>query len=242
MAVTLTTQFYNKAGDVWKSLSKIVFTSPNIDSPNTAGVRSHILPGGGIELGLWYEDSTNMYRMADCQQATVESMDGTMNLSCSGTLSSGTCASGSGTSCFNIANSVSFTTTFGECYSCRLTAWDDATHSTTVNEIIAGDHCRVSAAVQYFTCSSDTLEIDYPSNFNVLLWTSIRSRVYNRILKGDTQYMGTDYYFGDFDMQYRATTNVTGDLLYFKPMLYGIHSGISYGVHDFVIVLHYSYT
>jgi hypothetical protein len=30
--------------------------------------------------------------------------------------------------------------------------------------------------------------------------------------------------------------------LFFKPMLYGLHAGISYGVHDFVIVLHYSYT
>ena len=47
MAVTLTTKFYESGGDTWNDLSKIVFTSPNIDSPNTAGTRSHILPGQG---------------------------------------------------------------------------------------------------------------------------------------------------------------------------------------------------
>ena len=237
MAVTLTTKFYEEqdesspgdweAGE-WHTLAKIVFTSPNIDSPNTAGTRSHILPGGGVELGLWYEDSTYMYRIADCQQVTWEQYT-----HCSGTLVSGTCVSGSGYSCFCQANSVNFETTFGECYDCRLTAWDDATHSTILNEIIAGDHCRASAVAFYYTGS------DFTNPDSV---TEIHSPVYNRILKGDTQYMGTDYYYGDFDMQYRTAANTTGDILIFKPMLYGIHSGISYGVHDFVIVLHYSYT
>ncbi len=169
-----------------------------------------------------------MYRIADCQQVTWEQYT-----HCSGTLVSGTCVSGSGYSCFCQANSVNFETTFGECYDCRLTAWDDATHSTTLNEIIAGDHCRASAVAFYYTGS------DFTNPDSV---TEIHSPVYNRILKGDTQYMGTDYYYGDFDMQYRTAANTTGDILIFKPMLYGIHSGISYGVHDFVIVLHYSYT
>lgn len=225
MAVTLTTKFYDEDGSTWKDLSKIVFTSPNIDSPNTAGTRSHILPGQGT-LGLWYEDITNMYRISDCQQPTVEDYT-----SCSGTIVSGTCASG--TTCFCMANSITFETTFGESYDCRLTAWDDVTHSSTSNEIIAGDHCRVSAVSLYYTGS----DFDNPDSV-----TEVYAPVYNRIFKGDTNYLGTDYFYGDFDMQYRTADNTTGDTLFFKPMLYGLHTGISYGVHDFVIVLHYSYT
>ena len=61
MAVTMTTKFYEEDTPAWHDLSKVVFTSPNIDSPNTAGTRSHILPGQA-DLGLWYEDDSNMYR------------------------------------------------------------------------------------------------------------------------------------------------------------------------------------
>jgi hypothetical protein len=221
---------YSGSGE-WHTLSKIVFTSPNLDSPNTAGTRSHILPGGGVNLGLWYEDVTYMYRMAECQQETWEQYT-----NCSGTLVSGTCVSGSGYSCFCQANSVNFEVTAGECYDCRLTAWDDATHSTTLNEIIAGDHCRVSAAVFYYTGS------DFKNPDSVVQDSIHIAPVYNRILKGNTSYMGMDYYYGDFNMQYRYNVNEHGDFLIFKPMLYGLTSSISYGVHDFVIVLHYSYT
>lgn len=239
MAVTITSEFYEtqdesnpgywEAGE-WHSLSKIVFTSPNMDSPNTAGTRSHIIPGGAINLALWYEDSSYMYRIADCQQITWEQYT-----NCSGTLVSGTCVSGSGYSAFCQANSVNFELTFGDCENCRLTAWDDATHSTTLNEILMGDHCRVSAVALYY--SGD--DFKYPDSV-----TQTHAPVYNRIFKGDVQYMGTDYYYGDFAMSYQGgiDPNNHGDFLFFKPMLYGLHSGISYGVHDFVIVLHYSYT
>ncbi len=238
MAETITTKFYQESveplsGDEtweageWHTLSKVVFTSPNIDSPQTTGSRSHILPGGAVELGLWYEDSTYMYRVADCQQITWEQYT-----NCSGTLVSGTCVSGSGYSCFCMANSVVFEVTEYECYACRLTAWDDATHSTTLNEILMGDHCRVSASALNYIGS----DFKYPDSI-----TEIQAPVYNRIFKGDTQYMGTDYYYGDFPLQHR-TGSTNGDFLFFRPVLYGLHSGISYGVHDFVIVLHYSYT
>ena len=233
MAVTITTKFYEtqdesspgypEAGE-WHSLSKIAFTSPNMDSPNTIGTRSHIIPGGGIELGLWYENSSYMYRIADCQQITW-----TQYTHCSGTLVSGTCASGSGYSCFCQASSINFEVTFGECEDCRLTAWDDATHSTIANEIIAGDHCRVSAAALYYTGS----DFRYPDSITE---NTLISPAYNIVLKGDVQY------YGDFNMQYRFEVDEYGDFLFFRPMLYGLHSGISYGVHDFVIVLHYSYT
>lgn len=238
MGVTIITRFYEEqdesspgdweAGE-WHTLSKVVFTSPNIDSPNTTGTRSHILPGGGINLALWYEDVSYMYRIADCQQVTWEQYT-----NCSGTLVSGTCVSGSGYSCFCQANSINFQLTEGECYDCRLTAWDDVTHSTTLNEIISGDHCRASA----FAFNYEGSDFKNPDAVNV-----VHPPVYNRILKGNVSYMGTDYYYGDFPMNYNAAgTGKTGDYLIFRPMLYGIHSGISYGVHDFVIVLHYSYT
>jgi hypothetical protein len=238
MAVTITTRFYEvqdeaspgypEAGE-WHTVSKIVFTSPNIDSPSTAGIRSHILPGGGIELGLWYEDSSYMYRIADCQQITWEEYT-----NCSGTLVSGTCASGSGYSCFCQANSVNFELTFGECYNCRLTAWDDATHSTIANEIIAADHCRVSVAGYNYTGS----DFKYPDSVELILDPEETPfpPAYNIVLKGDVQY------YGDFNMVYKSDVNIHGDYLFFRPVLYGLHSGISYGVHDFVIVLHYSYT
>ena len=234
MAVTIVTKFYEEqdedtpgdyeAGE-WHTLSKIVFTSPNMDSPNTAGTRSHILPGGGVDLGLWYEDVSYMYRIADCQQITQESYT-----NCSGTLVSGTCVSGSGYSCFCQSNSVNFQLTAGECYSCRLTAWDDATHSTTLNEIILGQHCRVSA----FAFNYEGSDFQNPDAVNV-----VQAPVYNQVLQGNV----SGSYYGDFDMVYRtAGGGKTGDFLIFKPMLCGLHSGISYGVHDFVICLHYSYT
>ncbi len=233
MAVTINSKFYEtqdegspgywQAGE-WQSLSKIVFTSPSMDSPNTAGTRDHIIPGSGQQLALWYEDASYMYRIAECQQITWSQYT-----NCSGTLVSGTCVSGSGYSAFCQANSVNFEITFGSCIDCRLTAWDDATHSTILNEIIAGDHCRVSAVSLYYTGN----DFKYPDSV-----TEVQAPVYNKIFKGDT----SGYYYGDFNMEYRFDIDEHGDFLFFKPMLYGIHSGISYGVHDFVIVLHYSYT
>ena len=201
------------------------------EGPNTVGTRSHILPGGAVELGLWYEDTTNMYRIADCQQITWSHYT-----NCSGTLVSGTCVSGSGYNCFCMANSVTFELTLGECYNCRLTAWDDATHSTTLNEILMGDHCRVSAVAYRYANEGD--DFKYPTSIE-----EVHPPVYNRIFKGNTQFMGTDYYYGDFPLEYQsAGSGYEGEFLIFKPMLYQLHSGISYGVHDFVIVLHYSYT
>jgi hypothetical protein len=65
---------------------------------------------------------------------------------------------------------------------------------------------------------------------------------YNIILKGDTTVSGVDYYYGDFDMIYATpTTGHLGDVLIFRPMLYNITSAVPYGVHNFVITLHYTY-
>jgi hypothetical protein len=66
MAATLTTKFWD--GDSWNDPAKIVFTSPNMDSPNTAGTRSHVLPDL-MDIALWYEDTSNMYRITNNQDA-----------------------------------------------------------------------------------------------------------------------------------------------------------------------------
>ena len=63
MAVTITSKFYETSTPGWHDIVKIVFTSPNLDSPAVVCTRSHILPGQA-DLGLWYESSSNMYRIA----------------------------------------------------------------------------------------------------------------------------------------------------------------------------------
>jgi len=132
---------------------------------------------------------------------------------------------------------VAFKITFGECYDCRLTAWDDVTHSTTLNELIAGDYVRVSTISFYAQDASATASLVDVDK----LWF-IKEPIKNRIFKGNTTVSGINYYYGDFDMRYRYEDGIYGDYLMFQPVLYGLHAGISYGVHDFVLVLHYSYT
>jgi hypothetical protein len=55
MAVSLTT-----------NIDKIVFTSPNMPSPQSQGLRSHIVPSE-IDLGTWYESGGTMTRVAMAQ-------------------------------------------------------------------------------------------------------------------------------------------------------------------------------
>ena len=71
MAATLTTKFWN--GSTFNDPAKIVFTSPNMDSPNTAGTRSHVLPDL-MEIALWYEDTSNMYRITIDQDAPASTL------------------------------------------------------------------------------------------------------------------------------------------------------------------------
>ena len=73
MAVVITSKFYQE--NEWKDISKVVFTSPNMVSPAIAGTRSHILPGEG-DLGMWYEDTSYMYRIEPSQEETEEDFYG----------------------------------------------------------------------------------------------------------------------------------------------------------------------
>jgi hypothetical protein len=162
------------------------------------------------------------------------------NSTSSGTLPSGTefksWGSLSSDIDFTVNDSITFEVTTGEAYNCRLTAWDDVTHSTTVNELLQGDHVRCSA-VAYCSTGEKLVPTESYDPINY-----VYGPVHNRILKGNVSDGGYNYYFGDFDMVYRYQSDIYGDFLIFKPMLYGINSGISYGVHDYVITLHYSYT
>lgn len=135
----------------------------------------------------------------------------------------------------NTHNSVVFEVTNGEAYDCRLTAWDDVTHSSNLNTLFLNDNCRVSALV--FNCNTSK---DTPTENDGVSF--IHPPVLNRVFKGDTVYLGESLYYGDFDMKYRTDSSVYGDFLMFKPMLYGLNASTPYGVHDYVICLHYSYT
>jgi hypothetical protein len=110
------------------------------------------------------------------------------------------------------------------------------TVGTTLNHLITGDYVRVSALA--FRAKGTILAPNFsldPNNY-------IASPIYNRIFKGNTVYNETNYYYGDFSLGARTEPDMIGDYLIFKPMLYNIDDTIPYGIHDHVIVLHYTYT
>jgi len=216
MAVTITTEFYETDTPAWHDLSKIVFTSPNLDSPNTAGTRSHILPGE-LPLATWYEDTSNMYRIFNSQ-----------------TEASGSYPTTSGIDPYT---SVKFELTSGESYDNRLTAWDDVTHSSTDNYLIDNEKVKVSAVAYRYTVGGGTVQ--FPDTV-----VEVHAPQYNIVIKGDTTVSGQgNAYYGDFDMIYATpTTSHIGDVLMFRPMLDGIDGSVPFGVHDFVVTLHYSFT
>lgn len=215
MAVTISTQFYEYDTPAWHDVSKVVFTSPNFTSPNTAGLRSHILPGE-LNLATWYEDTSNMYRIFNYQTESVSSYYPAVDPS--------TTVSG-----FDIRSSVKFEVTANENYDNRITAWDNATHSTTNDFLISTGRVKVSAAAYRYNGDEDN-----PSEVYEIFPPS-----YNTTLSGNSSY------YGDFDMVFSQTdTNgyAHGDVLIFRPWLANIDATVPYGNHDFVITLHYTYT
>lgn len=216
------------------ALSALQFYVYNYNSTPTRNKAAYVFGGNGEAEVMYVSDvhalSLNTY--------LLDVVDSTM----SGTLSSGTEFKSWGTLSsdvdFTVNDSVTFEVTTGEAYNCRLTAWDDVTHSSTLNELIQGDHVRCSALAYCSTGAKLTPTESYPPDpINYVF-----GPIHNRILKGNTTNLGYNYYFGDFDLVYRYQSTIYGDFLVFKPMLYGIDETISYGVHDFIITLHYSYT
>lgn len=235
MAVTITTSFYEYDTPDWHDLSTVVFTSPNLASPATAGTRSHILPGQ-LPLATWYEvTGESMWRIYNRQIASV-----------SGTFypSSNPATTVSG---FDIQNSIVFEVTSGENYDNRLTAWDDVTHSSTSNFLI--DSNRVKASCANYSWSGGTIDnpsvVEYggPVDPGTLEPDNPFDPQYNITLKGNTTVSGIENFYGDWDMIYSLpTSGRQGDYLIVRPWLDNINASVPYGVHDFVITLHYSYT
>jgi len=237
MAVTITTSFYEYDTLDWHDLSVVVFTSPNMVSPQTAGTRSHILPGE-LPLATWYEvTGDNMWRIYNRQAASMESFYPAI------TNVSGTTVSG-----FDIYNSIVFEVTNGENYTNRLTAWDSVTHNSTNNYLL--DTGRVKASCANYSWSGGTE--DNPSNVEYggpvdddppYAPLEPFPPQYNITLKGNTTVSGVEQYYGDWDMILSSeTSGRRGDYLIVRPWLDNINASVPYGVHDFVITLHYSYT
>lgn len=128
-------------------------------------------------------------------------------------------------------NSVIFTVDFGEAYSCRLTAWDDDTHSTTNNKILSEEHYRVDA-VAY---RSNVLNTGHSPTLN-----TNRCLVFppgnDIVLKGD------DRYYGDFDLVFVINAGEYGEYLSFIPRLVDMDDSFLPGNYGFVTTLHYQYT
>ena len=138
----------------------------------------------------------------------------------------------------NSKNSIVFTISNGECYDVRLTAWDDVTHSTTLNRILDEEHYKVTAAAfraeggtkQEPTCGSNITDcLVYPV-------------VVEQILKGNE----AGKYYGDFDLIHIANGGVSGtahgEYLIFSPRLDDMNESFTSGNYDFVTTLHYQYT
>lgn len=234
MAVTITTSFYEYDTPAWQDLSTVVFTSPNLTSPNTAGTRSHILPGE-LPLATWYEvTGDQMWRIFNRQVPSIESFYPAQNPT--------TTVSG-----FDIGSSIVFEVTSGENYNNRLTAWDDVTHSSTNNFLIDTGRVKASCANYSWTggtiLNPSTVKYGGPVNPSTLEPEDPFAPQYNITLMGNTTVSGVEQYYGDWDMIYSLpTSGRAGDYLIVRPWLDQINASVPYGVHDFVITLHYSYT
>ena len=222
------------------ALSALQFFVYNYNNIPTRNKAAYLFDDNGNAETLYISDIHEL----GLNSYALDVVDGTIS---SGTLSSGILTSGkefkswgslSNNVDYTTTNSIVFEVTTGEAYNCRLTAWDDVTHSTTINELIQGDHVRCSAVAYCSTGSKLTPTESFPPDpINYVF-----GPVHNRIFKGNTIDSGYNYFFGDFDLVYRFQSTIYGDFLLFKPMLYGIDENISYGVHDYILTLHYSYT
>jgi len=128
-------------------------------------------------------------------------------------------------------NSIIFSITFGEAYDCRLTAWDDDTHSTTLNKVLTEEHYRVDAAT-YRSNMADTAHSPTFRKTNNLVFPP----AIDVVLKGDERY------YGNFDLIFSIEADEYGEYLAFIPRLVDIDESFIAGSYDFVTTLHYQYT
>jgi hypothetical protein len=135
----------------------------------------------------------------------------------------------------HMKNSIVFEVTNGEAYDCRLTAWDDDTHTTTSNKILDEGHYKVVCAAlhPYGGTKEEPRSLD---SEGVL----VHPAGVETVLKGNTSY------YGDFDLIHVANGGVSGneigEYLIFTPRLDDMDSSFTSGNYDFVTTLHYQYT
>lgn len=129
------------------------------------------------------------------------------------------------------SNSIIFTNIFGEAYDCRLTAWDDDTHSTTDSKVINEEHYRIDAAVYRSNIEDTAYSPIFRTTSNLVF-----PPVYDIPLKGDEKY------YGDFDLIFSIDVNEYGEYLVFLPRLINMDSSFVAGSYDFITTLHYQYT
>lgn len=132
----------------------------------------------------------------------------------------------------HIKNSVVFEVTLGEAYDCKLTAWDDDTHSTTNNKVLDEGHYKVSCAAM--KAGKGTKEEPYSDNITDSM---VHPPGIDIILKGNTSYYGT---FDLINVVNAGTEH--GNYLIFVPRLDEIDGSFTSGNYDFVTTLHYQYT
>lgn len=125
---------------------------------------------------------------------------------------------------------------FGEAYSCFVTAWDDGTHSSTLNTVLVNELCKLSACVYR---SPDIAVDGWPDDNQQD--TSI-APVYDYV--SDMPIKGNELYYGKFNLVYYVRElNIIGDILSIRPRLSTINSSIfTPGNYDFIITFHYQYT
>ncbi len=135
----------------------------------------------------------------------------------------------------NSRNAVVFAVEFGEAYNCRLTAWDDDTHTTTNNKILSEEHYRVTACAYKAGAGTKQSPTSANRSNNMILPPGI-----DIPLKGNTKY------YGDFDLVFVANGGPTGlehgEYLIFTPRLVNMDASFTSGNYDFVTTLHYQYT
>jgi len=134
--------------------------------------------------------------------------------------------------------------TDGNAFNCRLTAWEDDTHTTTTgNELLYNNHLLVTAMVIRGKGSAIYYQFHEEEDYDWVKQTMEYSYlavppVCNRPLNGNISY------YGDFDLMYAALPYQPyqrGEILYFKPRLYDI-TNLPEADYDCVITLHYQYT
>ena len=212
-----------------------------------------------INDGVLHYDRTNYASVSNVASAGTVDIEGTTYNRYNYTLVSGTgtaTISGSTTTTSGVSavynwgntitntawshaeNSIVFEVTNGEAYDCRLTAWDDETHSTTANQVLDEGHYRVVACAYKAGNwqTSEGTQKELPRSGNIVDAMAHPPGI-NLVLKGNVSY------YGDFDLVHVPVEYTPhGEYLMFAPYLYGMDDSFTPGKYDFLTTLHYQYT